>query len=290
MIAFGPADAARRQPGAEILRASSGEHGPTSSAAPHIVVTGPVHEARFPPLCARCGAAAGRTLSIQKLFWRSGGDEGSPYHVLGEVHAPFCERCLAQHAREARPIDPRIKRTLYRRWLLNELPFLFPVGVLLFVFVVAARATLEALAHRVPPWQAAAPAGMALFFALCIRGFYRGFRRHGEQLIHEREPRSRRTYVQIERGPLGSRFIVEMEPTQVQLAVDFSDDVSEPFEGERHQFTFQSAEMAARFRELNVGRARSPTSRRARLATVAQFTVILAIALVLVYALIFDRG
>jgi hypothetical protein len=48
--------------------------------------------------------------------------------------------------------------------------------------------------------------------------------------------------------------------------------------------------MAERFRELNAGRAWSPTSRRARFATAAQFTVILAIALVLVYALIFDRG
>jgi hypothetical protein len=98
-------------------------------------------------------------------------------------------------------------------------------------------------------------------------------------LLHTPMPdAANQCYALDERGPLGSRLVVPADPTAVTRAVDFGDDESEPFEGERHRFSFENHEVAAQFAALNSDQLWDPSGGRARVAGVLKWVVLAALA------------
>lgn len=249
-----------------------------------VEVVGTLGHARFPGLCVRCGAPADRSLRVAKLFWHDGGEDGSSYHFTGAVDAPACAGCVRTHERELRPIDPEVKRRLLRGWMIEALPFLFPLAVCTwFVFMMGPK-LLEALAEG-EPVEIAVWGAVCAFFGLLALMFLRLVMKGGRPMVHA--PRgSAPQYAQVERGPLGSTFIAGADPTSVTRALDFTDDVSALFDGERHRFTFRNRDVAAGFMELNAHREWDPASTRAQLAARVRLGLTAAAVLAGLYLLL----
>lgn len=252
--------------------------------ANRVEVVGPVHAALFPGMCARCGAGADlRTLPVVKLFWRTSDD--SSYYVTQAVDAPFCAGCVRAHERELQPIDPSVRQRLLRKWLVEALPYFVPLGVCLWLLAVFVPKLVPAVLvfRRDDAWEAVVWGAVSAFFGLLALMFVQMIRRSGRSLILDPAAPVRGSYVRIERGPLGSRFTIPVEPTSALRAVDFTDDRSELFEPERHLFTFQNGEVAARFVELNAGREWDPASPRALWARTARWVLTGVVVLVGLY-------
>jgi hypothetical protein len=96
----------------------------------------------------------------------------------------------------------------------------------------------------------------------------------------------RPVHAQVERGPLGGRYVAPAEPTSLMRAMDFTGDESEMFEPERHRFTFRNYEVAAGFSELNAHRQWDPASRRAQLAATGRRALVGLVVLGVLYALV----
>lgn len=247
-----------------------------------VEVVGPLGRARFPDLCVKCGAPAERTVVLTKLFYHSG-DRRSYYFADG-VAAPACAGCAGEHQRELRPIDPEVKRRLLRGWAVATLPYIVPVAVITWMLTIFVPELLEAL-------RGGEPAELAIWGAVCgffgVMGlvFVRLILKPGRPMMLTPGHTSP-VHVQVERGPLGSRYVAPTEPTSLMRAVDFSGDESELFEPERHRFTFRNYEMAAGFSELNAHRQWDPASRRAQLAATGRRALIGLVVLGALYALV----
>lgn len=249
-----------------------------------VEVVGPLRHARFPALCVRCAAPADRALPVRKLFWHDGGENGGSYHYVATVAAPACAGCIGAHERELRPIPAEVKRRLLRGWLVAALPFAVPLAVCTWLLAVLGPNLLEALAER-DPASAAVWGAACGFFALLWLMFLRLVMQGGWPMILA-PGGSAPAYAQAERGPLGSRFVVPAEPTSLTRALDFTDDVSRLFEGERHRFSFRNREVAAGFAELNAHREWDPASPRAQLAARARLGLVVAAVALGLYLLL----
>jgi hypothetical protein len=252
-----------------------------------VMVVGPLRHAEFPPLCARCGAEPAGTLPVTRLFWRAP-HESPGYYLTGGVEVPFCAPCIQAHRAETRPVPAEVRRRLLRAWLVKALPYLLPLGVNLWLVSVLAPNLLRALRPggdrlEVLVWGAA-----TAFFALLALAFFRMIRTAGSALIADPADRSAGSYVQVERGPLGCRFIVPGEPSSVLRAVTFTDDRSELFDAERHMFTFENREVADQFAELNAERRWDPRSGGARAARALRWTLMAGIVLGGLYLMVRD--
>jgi hypothetical protein len=97
------------QPGIEraATERAVGEHTnePTS-----VEVMGPLHHAKFPKRCVKCGTSTTRTLPVTKLFWRASTADRASYYIIGEVNAAFCVACIQAHEGELQPIESGVKR------------------------------------------------------------------------------------------------------------------------------------------------------------------------------------
>jgi hypothetical protein len=249
-----------------------------------VEVVGSLGHARFPDLCVKCGAPAGRTLDVTKLFYCENGDNPGYFYASG-VAAPACPVCIQAHERELRPIAPEVRSRLLRKWALESLPYVFPLGVNLWLLTVFGPKLLEALREGTEPVEMAVWGGVSALFGLLALMFWRMIMQKGRPLIVP-STAADSGYVRVESGPLGSRFIVPAEPTPVMRAVDFTADVSELFEPERHRFSFRNYEVAARFGELNADREWDPASTRAQLAVTGRKAVIAAVVLFGVYMVV----
>ena len=257
---------------------------PDESLSSTVEVVGPLHLARFPELCVQCGRPASRTLRITRLFRRSRIRQGRRQveSILETVEAPCCEECLQVHERERTPIGEDVKKRLLRSWMIQALPFLLPLGVCLWILGFVLPGMLRGLGGE----------GLALLLGLGIAGFFAAMTaaflylilKPGRHLIHD----SSEGYVQIEAGPLGSRFIVAAPPTSLMGSIDFTDDCSELFEGERHRFTFRNGLVAAHFAHLNGDRTWNPAAPRARVAAYLRWALVLAVLLVGLYYMVVD--
>lgn len=254
------------------------EHGAAGPAAAEeesgafaVEVVGSLDAARFPGLCVRCGARTDGRLRVAKLFWHDGGEEGSSYHYTAAVDAPACSGCVRAHEGELRPIPREVKRRLLRSWLVASLPYFVPLAVCAWLLAVMAPELLEALAGGEPA-EVAIWGAVCGFFAIMALVFFRMIMRGGRPLVLAPNGTSAR-YAHVERGPLGSRYVVPAEPTSLTGAFDFSDDESALFEPERHRFTFRNGDVAAEFAELNAHRDWDPASTRAQLALRARLAL-----------------
>ena len=250
-----------------------------------VEVVGSLSHAEFPALCVECGAAADRTLPIPKLFYCENGDNPGYYYATAVV-APACPGCVQAHERELRPIDPEAKRRLLRGWAIAALPYVVPMGVILWMLTLFVPNLLEALREGTEPVEMAVWGAVCAFFGLLGLMFWGLVMKPGRQMILT--PAHTPTYVKVERGPLGGRFVAPTEPTSLMRSVDFTDDISELFEPERHRFAFRNYEVAARFGELNADREWDPASTRAQLAARGRKAVIAAAVLFGIWVLLED--
>ncbi|HEU0078628.1 MAG TPA: hypothetical protein VFQ76_13310, partial [Longimicrobiaceae bacterium] len=249
-----------------------------------VEVVGSLGHARFPDLCVKCGTPADRTLAISKLFYHDNGDSPGHFYASG-VDAPACPACMQAHERELRPIAPEVRSKLLRKWALESLPFVFPLGVNLWILTIFVPKALEAAREGTDPVEVAIWGGVSAFFGLLALMFWGLIMKKGRPLILSPADTYAR-WVKVEKGPLGSRFVAATEPTPVMRAVDFTADVSEMFEPERHRFTFRNYEVAARFGELNADREWDPASTRAQLAVTGRKALIGLVVLGVIYALV----
>ncbi len=248
-----------------------------------VEVVGSLGHAQFPDLCVECGASADRTLPIPKLFYHDNGDNPG-YYYASAVVAPACSGCVRAHERELRPIAPEVRRKLLRGWAVAALPYVIPIGVILWMLTIFGPNLAGAVLEGTEPVEMAVWGAVCAFFGLLGLMFWGLVMKPGRQMILT--PPVTPSYVQVERGPLGGRFIVPMDPTPLMRSVDFTDDISQLFEPERHRFSFRNYEVAARFEELNAHREWDPASTRAQLAATGRKAVIAAVVLFVAWTLL----
>lgn len=254
-----------------------------------IPVIGPL-AVDFPDMCIKCGRQPVEKVPVSKLFRRTLSDSTPDTYLVEGVLAPVCGECERAHLRERRPIEPEEKRKLLRLWFFEILPFLIPVAGSLFFLRVVIPVALKMLFEPHKAWEMLFMAGIVAFFLLLAISYLSMIRSRGNQLIlHGRKGLTDvglDHYVDVEKGPLGCTFIVPTAPTSVSSAIDFSDDRSELFDGERHLFRFENADVAARFSELNANRQWNPASPRAKTALTARRVVIAAFIVFGLYELL----
>jgi hypothetical protein len=243
---------------------------PTTTARPatpaRVQVTGPLHALRLPDACARCGMPARGSLRVEKMFRRVHRDARTR-RLFAALDVPFCDDCRARHARELAPVDPAVLRRLRWTFALRVLPYVVPVGVLLWMFPTVLVPIARELASDGPTWGTAIGAGILAFFGLCLLGFLRliASARHDLVAAHAGDPND--AYVRRARVLLGDHAVIPGPPTSVLAAADFTDDRAELFDPERRTFTFADPVFGAQFAALNADRlwdARAPRAHRTR--------------------------
>lgn len=159
----------------------------------------------FPAVCAKCGAPAGRRVRVEKVFSRSmRGDQPAGYVVLG-TEVPFCTSCVTKHRSEATaaPYGQRVV-SMFRSMLL--VPALVFAGVAVWL-LPRALDRLTGGTERSILVLAGLVAGFGVLGLLCARAAVRRTRRYRVS-----------------------------GPSTVTSAFDFTDDLSEMFERERHTY------------------------------------------------------
>lgn len=245
----------------------------------HVEVVGSLDDVSFPELCARCAAPPAGTLPVEKMFRHAHQYSDAPtYYVFATVRVPFCRDCLAAHARERRPVDPGVLRALRNSWIIKSLPYVFPAGVALFflwIFVpLAVRAAAAREREDMLIWL-----GVSLFFALLLWIFTSMILRARWGLIADYQGDPNDTYIETVRGLVGGSCIIPRPPTPTLAAVNFTDDISAPFDPDRRTFTFTNAAVATAFASTNAELRWDPHSARARRGVWMRRVVIAGLAL-----------
>ena len=195
-----------------------------------IELTGAPRKLSFPQACASCGTPAGRRIPVEKVFERQRGAHAVRYRVV-RAEVPFCTTCLQKHRDEAKhlPAGQRMLSAL-------RSALLIPVAG----FVVAAVALLVPFTHRLGDrdWGPA-----LIYFALAVSSVLFAI---GCAVAALR--RSHRHRV--------------AEPTSITSAFDFTDDLSELFERERHSYNLRNARFAEAFVAVNASRVWDSRPRR----------------------------
>lgn len=194
-----------------------------------IELTGAPRKLAFPQACANCGTPAGRRIPVEKVFERERGDHPSRYAVVG-VDVPFCTNCRQRHRDETKHL-PAGKQVLS---VLRSILLVPATG-----FVITALVLIGPFVHRVATgdWNAA-----LLFFGLVV-----GFALLGIACGWAAMRQSHRYRV--------------TEQTTVTSAFDFSDDLSQTFERERHTYILRNSRFAEAFVAVNASRVWDRQSR-----------------------------
>lgn len=254
--------------------------------AHRVEVTGPLHEIRFPNVCASCGAArpAGDA-RVEKMFRRTHSEHPTTYHFAA-VHVPLCRGCLTAHERDRPPVDEAVLRRMRRQWALKVLPYVLPMGVQLFMvaqFGPKALSKLGGLTATPRQWDALIWLAPTLLFAGLFVLFVRMSLGAARPLIGDGWHDPNATHVRMVPGPLGAQFVVPEVPTPTLAAIDFGDEQFEIFAPNRRGFAFRSAAVAEQFAALNanlVWDAASPRAVRARRLDRILVGAVIAVAVV----------
>lgn len=259
---------------------------PYPSAPVHQVeVVGALWQAHFPSLCVRCGEASARNFPIYKLFYRMEADSPTSY-LIGALEVPVCAVCLQLQEREQKPISPEIRGRLLRRWFFEVLPFFFPFGCAVWFLKIVIPLLSKSLLHHSHLWEPLITGGLCAFFGAAAFGFFNLARMKGEQLLYDAGHIPPNTYALVEPGPLGCRFVVPAEPTSLQRAVDFTDNLAETFDAERHLYRFENTTVAAQFAEANAHHTWRPNSPQALRAAKARLVLMIVLGAFVLYSLV----
>ena len=260
---------------------------PARIAPTRVKVCGPLHGVAFPDACARCGAPAHDTLRVDKQFRHTYSDSPTRYE-LARLHVPFCDGCRAEHARLLQPVDPAVLRRLRWTFVLRCLPYVVPVGVLLFLtskMLVPFGRTL----FGPPGLEMLIGAGVLGFLGLSLAGFVHLLLKARHDLRADgpgTDPND--NYVRVVPILLGGTAVLTELPTPVLAAANYTSDVAELFEGERHSFTFADPVFAAQFAALNADRIWDASAPKAKRARWLRTVTIAAVLLFGVYMLVMD--
>ena len=224
---------------------------------PHRVeLTGNPGALTWPALCPNCGAPSRERIAVGKVFRHTHRFSDLPtWYTVDSVPIPFCHDCAERHRREVAGMTP-LQRFVSRFLSEMALPMLF--AGLLGLFLLK-----ETLAELSEPAVAGVMGGLALVFLGIAAGSYRSS-------VH-------RT----------ARLRVPPQ-TSVTLACDYSDDLSEPFDGERRLYAIRDAGFAEAFAALNREAAWNPAAPRARRARRGRGIAAVLAILVAAAALLWD--
>ena len=252
-----------------------------------VKIAGPLHGLAFPEACARCGAPARDTLPVDKTFRHTYGDSPTRYE-FARLHVPFCEPCRAEHGRLLQPVDPALLRRLRRTFVLRCLPYVVPVGVLLFL-TSRMLGPFGRTLFGPPGLEMLIGAGVLGFLGLSLAGFVHLLLKARHALRADgpgTDPND--TYVRTVPILLGGSAVITELPTPVLAAADYTTNVGELFEGERHTLTFADPVFAAQFAALNADRAWDASAPKARRARWLRKVTIAAIVLFGLYTMLRD--
>lgn len=254
----------------------------TGSGPYEVEVAARLGEVRLPALCARCGGAPTRSLTVQKMFRRVGRRTGNEYR-FERLPVPVCEACALLHEAERRPPDPALLRALRNRWLLSTIPYWIPIGIIVFMLVQLGPAALGAFAggERVDQlvWL-----GVLLFFTVALLAFLRSILAARRNLIAGYGGDPNDQHVEIVRGPLGITCVLPGPPTATLAAVNFTDEDFELLAKNRRVYTFTNLDVATAFAAANadlVWEPNSPRAIRSRWAANALFVVLAVVGVAL---------
>jgi hypothetical protein len=207
-----------------------------------VELTGPLGSAALPPLCASCGSAAGQRLQVEKVFRRKAGTDVPATYVVSSVSVPFCGGCVARHQAESPPKPVTVRALTLLR------------SVLMIPAVSFALITLWLL-PRFFDNGGLLFGGILLAFALlsvaCLRA----------------------AWAQTHRYRVA-------ELSSVTGSFDFTDDLSELFERERHNYLLRNPTFAEAFNAANADQVWDPASPGARRADRARSGLLIAVVLV----------
>ena len=195
---------------------------------PHRVeLRGTPRRLTWPALCPNCGAPARERIPVRKVFVRGiGSHDRSPIRYrIESVPIPFCATCVARHEAAAPVLTPLVRARTYLQSFL-----IIPVVGASYMAVLMIDAAAGATLGDPVTWLGV---GFVAFFALIAVGSVLGMWRQ-----------TRRYRV--------------LPQTDVTLACDFSDDISQPFEGERRAYAIRDAVFAEAFTASNRDRAWTP--------------------------------
>jgi hypothetical protein len=249
-----------------------------------VELAAPLADVRFPNLCVACAVAppAG-DMPLEKMFRRTHGDAPTTY-VYERVQVPLCRSCLLAHQRAERPIDPAVIRRLRWTWLVRILPYVLPMGIILWLLAQLAPKTIASVGGLLATprdWGGLIGVGILLFFLLCFYGFVRASLDAGRPLVAGGPwDDANATYMRTRAGVLGSWYVIPGPPTPTLAAVDFADEDFQLFSANRRTFTFAHAEIARRFAEVNAELVWDPSSPRARRAARRDKALIVVVVVV----------
>jgi hypothetical protein len=234
-----------------------------------VELAAPLADVRFPNLCVACGATSPvGDVALEKMFRRTHGDAPTTY-VYERVQVPLCVACLSSHQRAERPIDPAMIRRLRWTWLVRILPYVLPMGIILWLLAQLGPKTAASVAGLLATprdWGGLIGVGILLFFLLCFYGFVRASLDAGRPLVASGpwdDPNA--TYMRTRPGALGSWYVIPGPPTPTLAAVNFADENFQIFGPNRRSFAFAHPEVARRFAEVNaelVWDSNSPRAQR----------------------------
>jgi hypothetical protein len=260
---------------------------PAPAAPARVQVTGPLHAVRFPDACARCGAAARGTLRVEKMFRRTYRDAPTT-HLFAALEVPFCDACRAQHARELAPIDPAVLRRLRWTFVLRVLPYVLPVGVLLWMFPKALLPIARSLAEDGPGWGTLLGLGILAFFGASLLSLVALIGKARRDLVAPYQGDPNDVYIRRARVLFGQHAVIPGAPTSVLASANVTDDRAELFDPERRTFTFADPVFGAQFAALNADRLWDATAPRARRTRKLRRVLTIAIVVLGVVGLLLD--
>jgi hypothetical protein len=225
---------------------------------PHqLELKGSLDSLSWPNVCAYCGSRADELIDVQKRFRRRRrrrGGSSSLSQITTRARIPFCSSCVQQHrAMEVhKSAGHRIFATLFH-------PLIIPiVGSLFFLRIVLPTAvTTSPFAEG--GWIAWGLPALFIFIILWTSFLL-------WRLAHERD----------------------MPPqTEITQACDFSGNVSQLFEGERHIYRLRNETFAQALAKLNPDRvwtdAEQAGSRRRMHVTAVVMLALIVLAWIVVY-------
>jgi hypothetical protein len=191
--------------------------------AHHVELKGSPHRLIWPSICPNCGAAASERVKVRKVFSRdprvsSDSSLGVTYVIRSAV-IPLCAECARRH-RES------LRETTFREAILmvlrNPAMFAAAAAIAFVAFILRSPVT----AGRVPK-----PAELAISGVLLMIAFV-AFARVWWETRTDRVP------------PL----------TEIARACDWSDNLGNLVNGERHVYGIRNAAFAKAFAEVNADR------------------------------------
>jgi hypothetical protein len=231
-----------------------------SSLVPHphrLELKGALDSLSWPNVCAYCASRADELIEVRKVVRRRprrGGGSSLNSHIIARARIPYCSSCAQQHrAMEVRPsAGHRIFATLFH-------PLIIPIVGSLFFLRISLPTALTTSPFAEGGWIAWGLPALFLFIIV-----WTGFLLL--RMTRERDIPA---------------------PTEITQACDFSGNVSQLFEGERHIYRLRNETFAQALAKLNPDRMwtdqdQASSRRRMHITSIALLALIV-LAWVVVY-------